>query len=85
MKQKDPRVSPRAETEARLLATASHFTVCWFRGIDRTHPELGAWEKRTYASLDEARAAKSQEGRDAYGRVGIIYAVAADTRTVHIE
>jgi hypothetical protein len=73
-------IERREEAEAKMIAGAADFTVCWFRGRESGK----TWEIRYYPTLAAAYEARDAEGKDKQGRQGIIYAIAPDTRTIHI-
>lgn len=66
------------EAERReAIEVSRQFVVNWFLGA-------GQWDRVSASSLGEARSLRDDRGRDAYGRVGVIYAVLCG-KTIHVE
>lgn len=64
--------------EIQKISMASYFTVVRLIGPAK-------YEHQEYPSLEAARAAKQEMGRDEYGRGGMIYAVTPQNETIFVE
>lgn len=85
-----PRAKELANAADRAaIAQATAFTVNRFIGRSGREPfvrnRMDLWDRYEVKRLAEAVALRARLGRDEYGRMPLIYAIAQDGRTIFVE